>query len=194
MNNITHPVSVFHENRIPQKGHIVVLKISPEALTSCLEFLLSKHIAFEVNYSKEETLPTIPKSEISYKEMNVLQETQKRQPQNTIATEVYEKYISAISTQSLPTLEEIAAEYDISPSKLKTLFQETYGEPLYQAYMKARMKVSAELLKQGYRAVKVSKMVGYGEKSCIKFNKMFQKHFGITPKRYQMNHQNNTKR
>jgi methylphosphotriester-DNA--protein-cysteine methyltransferase len=31
-------------------------------------------------------------------------------------------------------------------------------------------------------------MIGYGEKSAIKFNKMFQKHFGTTPKKYQMEH------
>ncbi len=48
------------------------------------------------------------------------------------------------------------------------------------------MELAAKLLKKGYKATEVAKMVGYGEKSDIKFNKMFQKHFGITPKKYQL--------
>lgn len=52
--------------------------------------------------------------------------------------------------------------------------------------MEARMKKSAELLIQGYNANAVSQMVGYGDKSAIKFNKMFKKFFGITPKKYQV--------
>jgi AraC-like DNA-binding protein len=52
--------------------------------------------------------------------------------------------------------------------------------------MEKRRDYAAQLFKEGYKAVEVSKQIGYGDKSCIKFNRMFQKHFGITPKRYQM--------
>jgi AraC-like DNA-binding protein len=84
---------------------------------------------------------------------------------------------------------EIAAELGISDSSFKSQFKALYGKPFFQIYIKKRMEYAAQLLKQGYRAIKVSAMVGYGEKSCIKFNKMFQKHFGITPKKYQIQNQ-----
>jgi len=48
-----------------------------------------------------------------------------------------------------------------------------------------KMEYAAELLEAGHRASEVSVKIGY--KYPIKFNKMFQKHFGITPKRYQIN-------
>lgn len=47
------------------------------------------------------------------------------------------------------------------------------------------MEYAAELLEAGHRASEVSVKIGYTQP--IKFNKMFQKHFGITPKRYQIN-------
>jgi AraC-like DNA-binding protein len=46
------------------------------------------------------------------------------------------------------------------------------------------MEYVAELLEGGYKAVDVSVQLGYSQP--IKFSKMFQKHFGVTPRRYQM--------
>jgi YesN/AraC family two-component response regulator len=50
------------------------------------------------------------------------------------------------------------------------------------------MEYASELLHLGYKSSEVAIKVGYGEKSIIEFNKMFQKHFGITPKKYKMRH------
>jgi YesN/AraC family two-component response regulator len=52
--------------------------------------------------------------------------------------------------------------------------------------MEKRRDYAAQLFKEGYKAVEVSRRIGYGDKPYIKFNKMFQKHFGMTPKKYQM--------
>lgn len=69
-----------------------------------------------------------------------------------------------------------------TPAALKIYFKEYKGKPLYQFYMEEKMGYAAELLKQGYKANEVSTNIGYI--SPIKFNKMFQKHFGITPHKY----------
>ncbi len=47
------------------------------------------------------------------------------------------------------------------------------------------MEYAAELLEARHRASEVSTKIGY--KYPIKRNKMFQKHYGITPKKYRMN-------
>ena len=91
-------------------------------------------------------------------------------------------------TQIPPTERQIAAEIGIPLVKFKNEFKIAYGKPFYQLYMEKRMEYAAQLLQKGYRANKVSAMVGYGEKSAIKFSQMFQKHFGMTPKKYQMSH------
>ncbi len=91
-----------------------------------------------------------------------------------------------IHTGHIPNISDVSKKYEVSVFFLKNRIRELYGKPFYQLYMDKRMEYAAQLLKQGYRATKVSAMVGYGEKSVIKFNKMFQKHFGMTPKKYQM--------
>lgn len=102
--------------------------------------------------------------------------------------QVYQKYIVEGVEKIPPTQNEIAAELGISILTFKSHFKALYNKPFYQVYMDKRMEYAAKLLLQGYRGNKVSAMLGYGEKSCIKFNKMFQKHFGTTPKRYQITH------
>ena len=185
MTAISQPMLSPREETTPTSTNSsVVIQITPEALTPCLEFMLSQHISFEVQYKMKETvsqaLPMVtqPRSSLPLPQNNIVS--------NNIANEIYNKYIREISENPLPELPQIAAEFGVSPSKVKDLFKKTYNQTLYQIYMEARMEKSAELLRRGYRANTVSKMVGYGEKSAIKFNKMFQKHFGITPKRYQV--------
>jgi AraC-like DNA-binding protein len=59
----------------------------------------------------------------------------------------------------------------------------SFGINFYQLYVDTKMEHATALLKSGLRANVVSERVGYMHP--IKFNKMFQKHFGITPKKYQ---------
>jgi AraC-like DNA-binding protein len=101
-------------------------------------------------------------------------------------SDVFDNYITNGLIQIPPTQEAIAAELNISLPTFKARFRALYGKSFYQVYMDKRMEHAAQLLRQGYKAVEVSTRIGYGEKSCIKFNKMFQKHFGITPKKYQI--------
>lgn len=184
MSAITQPMQSFKETEASMINSVVVIKIAPESLTKCLDYFLSQQLAFEVQFKREENLH---KSE----ELNVVHETtapvfEINNGQGHIAKKVYNKYINKITEAPLPGMAEIAAEFGVSVNKLKILFLEEYGQPMYKAYMQSRMMKSAELLGKGYKASAVSTMVGYGDKSGIKFNKMFQKHFGMTPKKYQI--------
>lgn len=101
------------------------------------------------------------------------------------AETIYEKYVIGMLSHPVPKESIIASEFDLSPSRFKRLFFEYYGKSFYQLYMDKKMEYAAKLLLEGFSCDTVSKKVGYSPKSAIKFNKMFQKHFGITPKRYQ---------
>lgn len=94
---------------------------------------------------------------------------------------VYLKYVSS-NTSISPNIEEIAKEIGWNPSLFKSRFKSYYGKPFYQAYIEQKMKYAAELLNQGWKAVEVSEKIGYSQP--IKFNKMFQKYFGITPHKF----------
>lgn len=99
---------------------------------------------------------------------------------------IYQKYIKSIDKYTPPNINEIANEINMSVSKFKLLFNKHYGASFFKLYMNRKMEYAGELLREGFRATEVSKKLGYGGNSSIKFNKMFQKHFGVTPKKYQM--------
>lgn len=80
----------------------------------------------------------------------------------------------------LPELAQIAA---MSETKLKQLFKQAFGDTIYNYFQRARMEEAAFLLKQGKRSVAE---VGYelGFTNLSHFSRLFEKHYGITPKRY----------
>lgn len=96
--------------------------------------------------------------------------------------------IDMIKKGSPLSIEEMALRVKLAPHAFKTKFIIHYGKPFYQYYLEKRMKYASDLLRRGYKSTEVAIIVGYGEKSIIKFNKMFQKHFKITPKKYQKIH------
>jgi AraC-like DNA-binding protein len=101
---------------------------------------------------------------------------------------IIEKYFSDNFDKPLPKTSVIAEEFGLNSFKLKSLFVKHYNKSMTQFYMEKRMEYAAKLLKKGLKASEVTHLIGYGEHSAIKFNKMFQKHFGMTPKKYQMQH------
>lgn len=99
---------------------------------------------------------------------------------------IYRKYIEENKEQVPPNGSQIATEFGMSLSKFNNGFKEIYGKPFYQLYIEKKMEYAQKLLLEGLVAVKVAQLVGYSHP--IKFNKMFQKHFGMTPKEYQISH------
>ena len=82
-----------------------------------------------------------------------------------------------------PLLRELAQIAAMSETKLKQLFKQTFGSTIYNYYQQARMEEAAFLLKQSKRSVAE---VGYelGFSNLSHFSRLFEKHYGITPKRF----------
>lgn len=89
--------------------------------------------------------------------------------------------ISDLSTP--PVLSELAQIAAMSETKLKQLFKQAFGDTVYNYFQQARMEEAAFLLRQGKRSVAE---VGYelGFSNLSHFSRLFEKHYGLTPKRY----------
>ncbi len=82
-----------------------------------------------------------------------------------------------------PVLATLAKSIGMSETKMKQLFKQTFGDTIYNYYQKARMEEAAFLLKQAGHSVSD---VGYelGFSNLSHFSRLFEKHFGLTPKKY----------
>ncbi|MCP1386544.1 helix-turn-helix domain-containing protein [Runella salmonicolor] len=162
----------------------VIITIDPAFVKQVLDMLISHSIPFRANFSfpsKEEPAfsPHFPLKKLP----EVVKDEQ---------TELWESIpqfiVDSLKKGNSLSIEEMASWVKLTPHAFKTKFITYYGKPFYQYYLEQRMKYASELLLRGYKSTEVAIQVGYGEKSIIKFTKMFHKHFGITPKKYQMSH------
>lgn len=105
---------------------------------------------------------------------------------------VSEKYFNDSFQHLLPNVSEIAAEINISVSTLQFLFKAHFGKTFYQVYLDRKMEYASKLLEKGIRSSNIAKIMGYS--SPIRFNKQFQKHFGVTPYQFTKNRFKNSPR
>jgi len=162
-----------------ERDNLVNIIVSKQYAAALTEQLLKLNIAFKLEYQRpKEVQSSLPQASVVPSATIIAKNT-------PTALEVY---IANNINKPIPSLNELAKELGLHQTKLREICRNTHGMTLYQFYMEKRMTHAAQLLKQGYKCNVVARMVGYGENSSIKFNKMFQKHFGITPKKYQMEH------
>jgi len=97
--------------------------------------------------------------------------------------------LSAIRTAILadlsqqPELTALAKMAGMSETKMKQLFKQTYGDSIYNYYQTERMQEAGFLLKHaGYSVSEAGYHLGFSNLSH--FSRLFEKHFGITPKKY----------
>ncbi len=82
-----------------------------------------------------------------------------------------------------PLLRSLSTTVGMSETKLKQLFRQTFGDTVYNYYQKVRMEEAAFLLKQaGYSVSEAGYQLGFSNLSH--FSRLFQKHYGIAPKKY----------
>jgi AraC-like DNA-binding protein len=82
-----------------------------------------------------------------------------------------------------PVLATLSKLIGMSETKMKQLFKQTFGDTIYNYYQKIRMEEAAFLLKQaGYSVSDVGHKLGFSNLSH--FSRLFEKQFGITPKKY----------
>ena len=82
-----------------------------------------------------------------------------------------------------PVIPELAAHANMSPSKLKRLFRQIFGNSIFSYYQEFRMKEAARLLKEDKLSVSD---VGYqlGFTNLSHFSRVFKDHIGLKPKEY----------
>jgi len=84
-----------------------------------------------------------------------------------------------------PIINELAVSANMSPTKLKRLFKQIFGNSIFSYYQEFRMKEAARLLKE--EKLSVSE-VGYklGFSNLSHFSRVFEQHTGIKPKKYSL--------
>jgi AraC-like DNA-binding protein len=82
-----------------------------------------------------------------------------------------------------PVIKDLAVSAGMSPTKLKRLFRQIFGNSIFSYYQKFRMKEAALLLKE--KKLSVSD-VGYqlGFTNLSHFSRVFHEHLGMKPKQY----------
>jgi AraC-like DNA-binding protein len=82
-----------------------------------------------------------------------------------------------------PVIKELAIYAGMSPTKLKRLFRQIFGNSIFNYYQEFRMKEAALLLKKGMLSVSD---VGYqlGFTNLSHFSKVFNDHTGMRPKQF----------
>jgi AraC-like DNA-binding protein len=82
-----------------------------------------------------------------------------------------------------PVIKELAVSANMSPSKLKRLFKQIFGNSIFSYYQEFRMNEAARLLKEEKLSVSD---VGYqlGFTNLSHFSRVFKEHIGMKPKQY----------
>lgn len=95
-----------------------------------------------------------------------------------------EQHLLRDFTEPAPTINELAREAGMSPSKFKTDFRQMFGLPVYQYYQRNRMLQARRLLETNQMTIKEAGMqVGYTNLSH--FSVAFRKEFGLLPSELQ---------
>ena len=94
---------------------------------------------------------------------------------------VKERILAHLETP--PVMKELVSYANMSPTKLKRLFKQIFGNSIFSYYQEFRMKEAARLLKEEKLSVSD---VGYqlGFINLSHFTRVFSEHIGMKPKQY----------
>ncbi|AXE17176.1 hypothetical protein DR864_05215 [Runella rosea] len=160
----------------------IAIYLNVTHIDKVLPFLLHNQIAFTLSgietppFPIETPVDSLPNlcNETLYKPLTM--------SESGLIDFVYRKYIVEGVGKIPPKIEDIAEEVGISSLQFNKLIKKCFGKPFYRVYMEYKMEYAAGLLREGQTASSVSQHVGYTQPT--KFNKTFQKFYGITPYRY----------
>ena len=96
--------------------------------------------------------------------------------------------LAVVSDLSVPPqLPKLAQLAGMSTSKLTDLYKQVFGDSIYNYYQKARMEAAGHLLRdKGYSVAETGHWLGFSNLSH--FGRLFEKHYGIKPKRFASGH------
>lgn len=94
---------------------------------------------------------------------------------------IKEEILSRLETP--PVINDLAAQANMSPTKLKNLFKQIFGDSIFSYYQNFRMREAAQLLKEEQLSVSE---VGYrlGFSNLSHFSRVFEERIGMKPKKY----------
>ena len=105
----------------------------------------------------------------------------------TNALETAAQYIDSHLTEDL-SVRELAAICFISADHLTRLFKKKFGLSVSEYIQERRIRLAGELMRRQDMTISmVANTVGFGNYSY--FTEQFKKHFGVTPREYQKQHQ-----
>jgi len=158
-----------------------------ESLDSEMQLLLKNIVSVDMNNSmsnfyvqiKVQELMYLLFSKLSLRENTTFKNINSKDAEKLLV--IRNEILSDLSTP--PVLSELAIIASMSETKLKQLFKQTFGDTIYNYYQKARMEEAAFLLKQAKHSVSE---VGYelGYSNLSHFSRLFEKQYGITPKKF----------
>lgn len=120
----------------------------------------------------------------------LLMELEKRDEKHIYALNIHDiEAIYQLKEQMLeqletpPVIKELAVRSGMSPSKLKRVFKQIFGNSIFNYYQEFRMKKAAYLLKEEKLSVSAA---GYqlGFTNLSHFSRVFREHIGMKPKQY----------
>ncbi|AXE17874.1 hypothetical protein DR864_09070 [Runella rosea] len=166
----------------------VELVIPAENAQTVVALLLSNKISFTLTSSthSENSPQTIDSSSETEQDTKTYSAFVSVNSKVAVFESICLKYFKSNIEQFPPKEGKIAAELGISIGSFKNGFKAVYGKTFHQLFMEKRIEYAKTLLLQGFRAVEISQRLGYSQH--IKFNKVFQKYVGMTPKKYQDSH------
>ena len=82
-----------------------------------------------------------------------------------------------------PVIADLAQSAHMSPTKLKRLFKQIFGDSIFRYYQAMRMQEAVRLLQAEKRSVSE---VGYqlGFTNLSHFSRVFEEHMGLKPKKF----------
>ncbi|NOW96360.1 AraC family transcriptional regulator [Mucilaginibacter sp. SG564] len=83
-----------------------------------------------------------------------------------------------------PQLTELSKQISMSPTKMKTLFRQIFGDSIYNYFQKARMNEAAKLLSD-HTVSETGYILGFTNMSH--FARLFEKYFKMKPKKFKDN-------
>lgn len=82
---------------------------------------------------------------------------------------------------AMPSIAELSAEFNMSPSTLQRHFKIVYKKNIYQYYLEQKLAIGKELIASKKKTIsEVAYMLGYNKINS--FSKVFKKYFGVLPK------------
>ncbi|MBC7936842.1 MAG: helix-turn-helix transcriptional regulator [Rhizobacter sp.] len=82
---------------------------------------------------------------------------------------------------SMPSIAQLSAEFNMSPSTLQRHFKIIYGKNIYHYYLEQKLAIGKELIASKKKTIsEVAYILGYHKINS--FSKVFKKYFGVLPK------------